>query len=766
MITQKRTPIVRATFTACASTLLLLALSATVRAQYTYTTTDGTVTINGYTGSGGAVSLPSTMDGLPVTRIGDMAFLNCATLTSVAIGTNVASIGKQAFRSCAILTNVTIPGSVLSIADDAFAYCPLLTSVTIPSSVTGIGDWVFNSCTKMTGVYFRGNAPSIGVNAFYGDNNTTVYYLAGKTGWDSSFAGRPTALWTLQIQTRDASFGVRENRFGFTVIGTDGMVVVVEGCTNLSQPIWLPLQTNAPGGDSFYFIDPQFYVDAGALDAPQRFYRAAKVTSAPANPDPDHLAWINSGTFTMGSQGSQVGEGPQTQVTLSHGFWMSKYETTQEEYLAVIGHNPSYFTADLKCPVEQVSWNDATNYCVLLTIQDWFVGQLPAGYVYRLPTEAEWEYACRAGTTTATAFGDSLSSTQANFRGDYPYGGAAKGPYLRSTAPVGSYAPNAWGLYDMHGNVWEWCSDWNYPDDYPGGSVTDPQGPTTGLWRVNRGGAYYDWGEGCLSTSRDSNGPGGWTPSLGFRPVLAPGRLEGLTVPVIVREPQTQTVRVGRTASFAFLASGLHLFYQWQFNGVDILGATNGNYRIGSVQAAHAGNYSVVVKNMEGTVASQAAVLTVDTYVDPEAERLAWISPGTFTMGSPSAEKDRKDDEEPQTQVTISSGFWMSKYETTQEEYEAVMGVNPSNFKGNANLPVEMVSWDDATNYCAKLTVLEQTAGRLPAGYEYRLPTEAEWEYACRAGTTTATAYGNSLCSTQANFSGITRMVEPPQGQI
>ena len=403
--------------------------------------------------------------------------------------------------------------------------------------------------------------------------------------------------------------------------------------------------------------------------------------------------------------------------------------------------------------MEQVSWIDATNYCVLLTIRDWFMGRLPAGFIYRLPTDAEWEYACRAGTTTATAYGDSLSSTQANFWGEYPYGGAAKGPYLQSTARVGSYAPNAWGLYDMHGNVWEWCSDWS-SNTLPGGSVTDPQGPNTGLWRIYRGGAWYDWGEGCRSASRDATGPGGWTPSLGFRPVLAPGRLEGLTVPVIVREPQTQTVRVGKTAIFGLLSSGSHLFYQWRFNGVDILGATNGNYRIGNVQAAHDGSYSVVVRNMEGSVASQAAVLTVDTYVDPEADRLAWINPGIFTMGSPSTEQDRKDDEEPQTQVTISSGFWMSKYETTQDEYEAVMGGNPSSYKGNANLPVEMVSWDDATNYCAKLTVREQTAGRLPAGYEYRLPTEAEWEYACRAGTTAATAYGNSLSSTQANFNG------------
>ncbi len=121
---------------------------------------------------------------------------------------------------------------------------------------------------------------------------------------------------------------------------------------------------------------------------------------------------------------------------------------------------------------------------------------------------------------------------------------------------------------------------------------------------------------------------------------------------------------------------------------------------------------------------------------------MVWIRPGTFTMGSPSGEKHRRDWEGPQTKVTISRGFWMSKYEVTQAEYKAVMGNNPSYFKGN-NKPVGKVSWNDAVAYCAKLTEQEKAAGRLPGGYEYRLPTEAEWEYACRAGTTTRFIFGD-----------------------
>ena len=244
------------------------------------------------------------------------------------------------------------------------------------------------------------------------------------------------------------------------------------------------------------------------------------------NPDPEHLVWIQPGTFTMGSPINEVDRGsnesPQTQVTISKGFWMSKYEATQEAYLAVMGTNPSCFKGDLKCPVEQVSWNDANNYCDKLNDRERTAGRLPPGYVYRLPTEAEWEYCCRAGSPTAMAFGDSLSSVQANFNGNWPYGGASKGPFLRTTSKVGSYASNAWGLYDMHGNVWEWCLDWY--GAYHGGSVTDPRGSNTGLRRVLRGGSWdYDGGS-CRSADRGNDSPAYRYCGIGFRPVLGPGQ--------------------------------------------------------------------------------------------------------------------------------------------------------------------------------------------------------------------------------------------------
>ena len=234
---------------------------------------------------------------------------------------------------------------------------------------------------------------------------------------------------------------------------------------------------------------------------------------------------IEPGTFLMGSPGSEAGrsndEGPQTRVTISKGFWMGKYEVTQGQYETVMGNNPTTFEGGANLPVESVSWLDASNFCAKLTERERQAGRLPTGYVYRLPTEAEWEYACRAGTTTATAYGDSLSPSQANFDGKNPYGGAATGASLGRTTKVGSYAPNAWGLYDMHGNVWEWCLDW-YSGSLPGGSVTDPKGATTGSDRVFRGGGWNGIGARCRSAFRINLWPGSRLSGIGFRTVLVP----------------------------------------------------------------------------------------------------------------------------------------------------------------------------------------------------------------------------------------------------
>jgi formylglycine-generating enzyme required for sulfatase activity len=188
------------------------------------------------------------------------------------------------------------------------------------------------------------------------------------------------------------------------------------------------------------------------------------------------------------------------------------YEITQGQYEKVTGKNPSFFHrrngGSPDHPVDQVQWPEAVKFCERLTN---LAAEREAGRVYRLPTEAEWEYACRAGTTTPFHTGTSLAATQANFNGGFPYGGAAEGPNLKRTAKVGSYAPNAWGLYDMHGNVGEWCSDWYDPEYYKQSPKEDPKGPEKGVvptgfgsdfFVVVRGGFWLDEARACRSAYR------------------------------------------------------------------------------------------------------------------------------------------------------------------------------------------------------------------------------------------------------------------------
>jgi formylglycine-generating enzyme required for sulfatase activity len=234
------------------------------------------------------------------------------------------------------------------------------------------------------------------------------------------------------------------------------------------------------------------------------------------------MAWIEPGTFILGSPVSDPSsfsdERPQTVVTLTKGFWMGVHEVTQAEYLAVTGSNPSFFTGDLNRPVEMVSWNDAVAYCATLSASERATGRIPAGWGYRLPTEAEWEYACRAGArTTRYGYGDDMSFTAlTNYAWYHDNSG-------QTTHPVEQKLANPWGLMDMHGNVGEWCNDWY--GTYPGGSVTDPTGPATGMCRVFRGGNWTGGSRGCRSARRDNDGlPDLIDRRIGFRVVLSPSQ--------------------------------------------------------------------------------------------------------------------------------------------------------------------------------------------------------------------------------------------------
>jgi hypothetical protein len=296
--------------------LLLLTLPAVVQAQFNYTTNNGAITITRYNCSAAVVTVPETINGLPVTGIGEWAFSFCTNLTSVIVPRSVTSIGNWAFLhcssltsltlpegitsiglwafqecvgltnaavpnsvrhlavgmfgNCSNLTSVTLPDNLTSIASRAFTYCTSLASITIPSSVTGIGPDAFSACSSLTGVFFQGNAPGLALSVFQVADQVIVYHLPGATGWGPTFGDRPTALWVLPnpvILNNAPRFGVQTNQFGFVVSWATNLSVVVEACTNLAHPIWSSVGTNTLSDGSSYFSDPQW------MNYPGRFYR-------------------------------------------------------------------------------------------------------------------------------------------------------------------------------------------------------------------------------------------------------------------------------------------------------------------------------------------------------------------------------------------------------------------------------------------------------------------------------------------------------------
>jgi formylglycine-generating enzyme required for sulfatase activity len=373
-----------------------------------------------------------------------------------------------------------------------------------------------------------------------------------------------------------------------TITGTVGTVYSLQYASDLSPTNhWTDRTLVQVQGTSASWTDPS------APTPSQRFYRALSVP-APAD---TNLVFIQPKTFTMGSPTNEAlrsSDETQHSVTISQGFWMEKYLVTQGDYLAVVGNNPSYFNGDrsgppyyskdygtnLTRPVDSVSSFDATNYCALRTQQERAAGLIPTNYVYRLPTESEWEYAVRAATTTAFYLGSGLYSGQANFDGQYEYDASAgqisnpNGIYLQMTTPVGSYAPNPWGLCDMIGNLFEWCQDWY--GTYPAGRVVDPQGPGTGSNRVLRGSVWRETGAGCRSAKRYYTSPPYAGSDVGFRVVLAPGLLvagNGPPVDIALGQPSTE--------SSTWSSPGFTSGDAWRAND----GGTDGNYADGSVAA-------------------------------------------------------------------------------------------------------------------------------------------------------------------------------------
>jgi formylglycine-generating enzyme required for sulfatase activity len=237
------------------------------------------------------------------------------------------------------------------------------------------------------------------------------------------------------------------------------------------------------------------------------------------------LTLVPAGSFKMGSPPTETDrgddEGPAHEVHITRPFYMGIYPVTQRQFEAVMGHNPAYFNSlkggGPEFPVESISWSEAEEFCRRLSRRP---AERAAGRSYRLPTEAEWEYACRAGVQMPFTFGATLSSAEANFNGKYPYGLVLRGPYLERTSKVGSYPPNAFGLFDMHGNVWEWCGDYYDRQYYRNSPNSDPPGPTRGNQRIVRGGSCHQIGKICRSAYRFGIVPTNKDIDVGMRVVM------------------------------------------------------------------------------------------------------------------------------------------------------------------------------------------------------------------------------------------------------
>ena len=320
----------------------------------------------------------------------------------------------------------------------------------------------------------------------------------------------------------ERQFRKSPRRLAFPVVGTALLWLAIAGCRHEAPPAdGTPALAVAP----FSAQQAKAHQEAWAahLGLPAELTNSIGMK----------FTLIPPGEFMMGSPRWEDGrfsdEGPRRRVQITRPFYLGVYPVTHEEYERVTGANPSSFSPDggrsdwvsgldtSRFPVERVSWEDAVEFCRKLSA---LPDEHTAGREYRLSTEAEWEYACRAGTTSPFHFGSLLDGSQANCDGNHPYGTSTTGPYLRRTTTVGSYAPNAFGLHDMHGNVWQWCADWYDVDYYANSPVDDPPGPASGSSRVCRGGSWRFGGRYLRSANRNCYEPGHRSFSLGFRVAL------------------------------------------------------------------------------------------------------------------------------------------------------------------------------------------------------------------------------------------------------
>ena len=432
------------------------------------------------------------------------------------------------------------------------------------------------------------------------------------------------------------------------------------------------------------------------------------------------MRWIESGTFLMGSPKDELGrsdaEGPQHPVTIGQGFWLFDTACTQALWEAVMGKNPSGFKGADR-PVEFVSWNDCQKFLRRLN------KRLPA-LDLASPSEAQWEYACRAGTTTPFSFGDNITPAQVNYDGNNPYADGKKSFYRRETVPVVSLPSNPWGLYEMHGNVWEWCQDrWhdNYRNAPTNGSAWVDRNASS-AYCVLRGGSWISGACYLRAAYRSRGHPALRSDGIGFRGARVNTGAEPATKP-------EQSQLGGATSAEPTLLR---------------LDASPSPARCPLPQAPtffiHTDRERLTFRRLvkpawASAIGRDPFGLWCEIEIDPGrgepvVQRLRWIPPGRFWMGSLEDEPGRYDGEGPRHQVTLTEGFWLFDTPCTQALWQAVMGNNPSQFQSPVR-PVEQVSWDDTQTFLSKINERIH-------GLNLVLPSEAQWEYACRAGTETA----------------------------
>ena len=479
-------------------------------------------------------------------------------------------------------TSIVLNASMTNIGVMEFCACSNLREILIPNSVTNIGDAAFGGCGDLVRVIFKGDAPNVGDEAFSNvAEECTVYVPRNSKGWGVDIPG----MWNgLRIEYSDESdeyympvtyhvvfdsnggsgamlaqtftnsvesslatneFSFKGGEFAGWATNANGNVVFTN-CQSITVKADMTLYAKwAETADDLRYLVIDLSGGANAVSYPVSY-----LPNVPSGGWTDEyktnklvLRKIPAGSITMGCETSEVGytgeEAAPHEVTISQEFYIGVFEITQKQYELVTGNAPSTYKGDAR-PVEQVSWNDIRGNSA---IYNWpnsssvdastFMGKLRAKtgiMTLDLPTEAKWEYACRAGTTSAFNSGKNLLSGEGedanmNEIGRYSYnnghnGGImdGQGGYSENHTTVGSYLPNAWGLYDMHGNVWEWCLDWYQGrESLSSAAVTDPMGPVSGSCRVPRGGGWYSVARYCRSATRYHSEPYYKNYGIGFR---------------------------------------------------------------------------------------------------------------------------------------------------------------------------------------------------------------------------------------------------------